>query len=128
MGCEPVACELLVEGWLAVTNFVAFYRPETGAVRGKHLITDNDVAVLIEAELKFGISNDDSMTVSIVCAFFVKRDGAVAKLCSVLCTLAREVFLQVINALFLGDVFVVVTDLCFCGRSIDRLRQFLGFL
>ena len=68
MGGEPVTGELLVEGWLAVANLVAFYRPETGAVRGQHLITDNDIAVLIETKLKFGVGNDDSMAVSIVCA------------------------------------------------------------
>ena len=29
MGSEPVTCKLFVEGWLSVSRFVAFYRPET---------------------------------------------------------------------------------------------------
>ena len=111
-----------------MANFVAFYRPETGAVRGEHFIANNDAAVLIQTKLKFGISNDDSVSVRIIRTFFVKSDGAVTKLCGILCALAREVFLQVVNALLVGDVFVVVTNFRLGGRSVDRLRQFLRFL
>ena len=43
-----------------MTCFVAFCRPETGTVRGQHLIAQNHVAILIQTELKFGICNDDT--------------------------------------------------------------------
>ena len=42
--------------------------------------------------------------------------------------LSREIFLEMINALLEGDILVVVTDLSFCGRGVDRLREFVGFL
>ena len=41
---------------------------------------------------------------------------------------AREVFLQVVNALLEGDVLVVVTDLSLGGWCVDRFRQLVGFL
>ena len=61
MGGEPVTGELLVEGWLAVANLVAFYRPETGAVRCEHLITDHHVSVFIQTKFEFGICDNDSL-------------------------------------------------------------------
>ena len=125
---EPVACKLLVEGRLAVTNFVAFYRPETGTVRSQHLVADDDVAVFVQTKLKLGICNDDAVAVCVVSAFLVECDGAVTQFFSILGTFAREVFLEVIDALLIGDVFVVITDLCLGGRGIDGLGKLLALL
>ena len=60
IGFEPVPGELFVEGRLAVTRFISFSRPETRAVRGKHLITKNNVSFFVQTEFKLGICNDDT--------------------------------------------------------------------
>ena len=56
---QPVSCELLVKGRLAVSRLISVGRPETGAVRRQHLVADHDIAVLVEAELEFGVGDDN---------------------------------------------------------------------
>ena len=58
---EPVAGKLLVEGWLSMTRLISLSRPESGAVRRQHLITENDIAILVQTKLKLGICNDDTL-------------------------------------------------------------------
>ena len=111
-----------------MTNFIAICRPETGAVRSQHLITDHDVAFLVKTELELGICNDDATAQGVVCTFLVECDGVITNLGSVLLTLAREIFLEVSNALLVRDILIMVTDLSLSGRREDRLRQFLGLL
>ena len=57
---QPVSCELLVEGRLALSCFITLQRPEAGAVRGEHFVTENDIAVFVESELKLGVRDDDT--------------------------------------------------------------------
>ena len=45
-----------------------------------------------------------------------------------LAALSREVFLEMVDALLEGNILIMVADLSLCGRSIDRLREFIGFL
>src|SRR5699024_7547670 len=120
-------CELLVKGRLSMSRLITVSRPETGAVRREHLITDHNVSVLIQTKFKFGVCNNDAAGQSVICALFIKSDGIVTKFCSVLFTFSREIFFQVGNALLIGNVFVVFTDLCFCGWCVDWLRQFVRF-
>ena len=44
---QPVTCKL-------------FYRPETGAVRCQHLITDNHITIFIKTKFEFGICDNDT--------------------------------------------------------------------
>ena len=71
MGSEPVAGELFVEGRLTMTRLVAFCRPEAGAVRCEHLVADHEIALVIETELEFCISNDDASGECIFCTFLI---------------------------------------------------------
>ena len=107
--------------------FITVCRPETGAVRCKHFITDDYVAFFIETKFKFCISNNDSFAQCVFCTFFIECDCAVTKFFCIFLTFAREIFFQMSNALFKGDVFIVITDFRFCRWSINRFRQFVGF-
>ena len=60
--------------------------------------------------------------------FFVQSDGVVAQLGSVLQTVAGELLFQHVDALLVGDVLVVVTDLCLGGGGVDGLGQLIGLL
>ena len=71
MSGQPIACKLLVEGRLGMSCLVALCRPETGAVRCQHLITKNDVAILIQTELKLGICDNDTFFPSAYSAHFL---------------------------------------------------------
>ena len=92
VGLEPVAGELLVEGRLAVPRLVLVSWPETGAVGCEHLIAEDEIAVLIQAELEFGIRNDDAAASRVIRTFLVKRDGIIAELGRVFFAFAREIF------------------------------------
>lgn len=59
---QPVTCKLFVERRLSMAWFISFCRPETGAVRCQHFITDYHITVFIQAEFKFGICNDNAFT------------------------------------------------------------------
>ena len=124
---QPVAGELLVKGRLSVSRLVSVCRPEAGAVRCEHLVAENDVSVFIEAELELCICDDDAAAQRVVRTFLVQGDGVVAELGSVFLAFAREIFLQVGNALLVGNVLVMIADLSLCGRSVDRFRELVGF-
>ena len=123
MSGQPIACKLLVEGRLGMSCLVALCRPETGAVRSQHLITKNDVAILIQTELKLGICDNDTFFQCVLRTFFVKCNRVFTQLICILLSLAREVFFQMIYALLIGDVFIMIANLCLSGRCVDRLRQ-----
>ena len=125
MSGQPIACKLLVEGRLGMSCLVALCRPETGAVRSQHLITKNDVAILIQTELKLGICDNDTFFQCVLRTFFVKCNRVFTQLICILFSLAREVFFQMIYALLIGDVFIMIANLCLSGRCVDRLRQFV---
>ena len=57
---QPVTCKLFVERRLSVSRFITFYRPETGAVRCQHLITDNHITIFIKTKFEFGICDNDT--------------------------------------------------------------------
>ena len=61
IGFQPVTGELLVERRLSVSRFISVGRPEAGAVRGQHLVADDDRSVLIQAEFELGIRDDDQI-------------------------------------------------------------------
>ena len=96
--------------------------PEAGAVGCEHLIAENHIAVLIQAELEFGIRNDDAAASRVIRTFLVKRDGIIAELGRVFFAFAREIFFQMGNALLIGNVFVMIPDLGLGRRGVDRLR------
>ena len=127
IGLQPVAGKLLVKGRLTVTRLITVCRPETGAVRSQHLIADGDVSILIQTKLKFGIGNDDTFAQCVLGAFFIKSNGIILQLLSILFSFARIVLFQMINALLIGNILIVISDLRFRGGSVDRLRQFVGF-
>ena len=119
---QPVAGKLFVEGWLAMARLISFCRPETGAVRCEHLVAQNDIAVFVQTEFELGICDNDTAAQGIIRAFFVKGDSVVAELGSVFLAFAREIFLQVGNALLVGNVLVMIADLSLCGREEDLRR------
>ena len=110
-----------------MSGFIAFRRPETGAVGCQHFIADHHVAILVQTELKLGIRNDDPLAQRVLCTFFVQGDGVVTKLFSKLLPSAREIFFQMRNALLKGNIFVVIADFRFGGGRVNRLRQLIGF-
>ena len=71
VGFQPVTGKLFVEGWLTVSWFVAFCRPEAGAVRSEHFITKNNVAFLVKTKFKFCIGNDNAAAEGIFSTFIV---------------------------------------------------------
>lgn len=128
VGLEPVANELLIEGRLAVARLVAFQRPEAGGIRGEHLVAQHHVAVLIQTKLKLGVGNDDAAGERIFSTLLIQGNGVVAQLGGVLLAVAGELLFQHLDALFVGDVLVVVADLGLGGGSVDRLGQLVGLL
>ena len=80
--------------------FVFIGRPETGTVRCEHFVSENYLAIVIKAKFKFCISYDYSAIKSMLCAFFIKRYGKIAKLPGIFFTLSRERLLKVIYAFF----------------------------
>lgn len=128
VGLEPVAHELLIEGRLAVARLVAFQRPEAGGIRGEHFVAQHHVAVLIQTKLKLGVGNDDAAGERIFSTLLIQGNGVVAQLGGVLLAVAGELLFQHLDALFVGDVLVVVADLGLGGGSVDRLGQLVGLL
>ena len=125
---QPVTCKLLVEGWLSMSWFITVCRPETGAVRCQHFITDYHISVFIQTELEFGVSNDDTFAQCVFCTFLIQEQSCCHEACSaIFLTFAREIFLQVIYALLEGNVLIVVTDLGLGGRGVDWFRKLVGF-
>ena len=124
---QPVTGKLFVERRLTMSCFISFCRPEPGTVRCKHLITDHHVSFCIQSKLELGICDDDSFTQCILCTFFIQRDGVVTKFFSQFLSSSREVFFQMSYALFKRNILIVITDLCFGRRGVNRLRQFIGF-
>ena len=110
-----------------MSRLIAVCGPEAGAVRCEHLIAKDDITVFIQSEFEFGICDNDAAAQCVIRAFFVKSDGVVAEFLCVLFYFSGEVFFQVSDALLIGNVFVMLADLCFCGWSVDGLRQFVGF-
>ena len=125
---EPVTNELLVVRRLGFAHFVAFQRPETGAVRCQHFVCQNDFAVLVQSELELGIGNDDAVFPCVVRALLVYGDGEIPNFGSVLFAVSRIISLQNFDALLVGDVLIVIADFSLGARSEDRLRQLLGLL
>ena len=103
-------------------------RPEPGGIRRQHLVTQNDLAVLVKPELELGVGDDDPAGQRVVRALLVERDRAVADLRSELLAAAREGLLEDLDALLVADILVVVTDLGLGGRRVDRLRQLVALV
>ena len=93
---QPVTGKLFVKRWLSMSGFITVSRPETGAVRSEHFVTDHQITIFIQAELKFSIGNDDSFAQCVFSTFFIKVNRIVTKLFSVFASLARKIFLKVI--------------------------------
>ena len=108
-----------------MTALVTVRRPETGTVGCEHLIAQYQIAVFIQTELEFCIGDDDPAAERVIGTFFIECQGSVAQRRGVLLTFAGEVFLQVNDTLLIGNVLVVVTDLRFGGRGVDRLGKFV---
>ena len=111
-----------------MTGLVAFYRPEAAGVGSQHLIGKNNLAVLIQAEFKRGIGNDDASGACVIGTLDIKGNGCVLDLLRIFLTVAGECLLKNFNALLVGDVLVVITDFCLGAGSLDRLRQLVAFL
>lgn len=111
-----------------MTGLVAFYRPEAAGVGSQHLIGKNNLAVLIQAEFKLGIGNDDASGACVIGTLDIKGNGCVLDLLRIFLTVAGECLLKNFNALLVGDVLVVITDFCLGAGSVDRLGQLVAFL
>ena len=61
VGQQPVADELLIKGGLTVAGLVALQRPEAGGIGGQPLVAEDDVALLIQTELKLGVGDDEDV-------------------------------------------------------------------
>ena len=79
---QPVTCLLVFYGWLAMSRFISFSRPETGAVRCEHLITDHHVSIFIQTKFKFGICDDDSLAKCVYRTYLIKCNSNITKFCS----------------------------------------------
>ena len=123
---QPVPGKLLVEGRLAVAGFVAVRRPEAGAVRRQHFVCQNNAAIFVQAEFKFCVCYDNAPFQSVLRTFFVQCDGIVPELCCILGAFSRVALFQIVNALVVGDVLVVVADLCFGGGGVCSRASVLG--
>ena len=100
MRFEPVTYELLIIGWLRFPRRISFQRPETRTVRRQNLITEDDLAMLIQAKLKFRISDDDATCPCIVRTFFVNGNRIIADFFRIFHSMAGERFLEYFCALF----------------------------
>lgn len=128
VGFQPVTGELFVKGRLAMSWLVAVYRPETGAVGSQYFIPQYHVAVLIQSELELGICDNDSFGQCIIRTFFINSDGIVTKLGRIFCALAGETLLQIFHTLLIGDILIMISDLCLGGRGIDGLGKLICLL
>ena len=128
IGLKPVADELLVERGLTVAGLIAFQGPEAAAVGSEHLVAEHYFAIFIKTELKLGVGNDDASGQSVVSAFLVKSDGAVADRLRIFLSAAGERLLQNLDASLEADVLVVVSDLSLGAGSVDGLRELVTFL
>ena len=111
-----------------MARLVALQRPEAGGIRGEHFVAQHHVAVLIQTKLKLGVGNDDAAGERIFSTLLIQGNGVVAQLGGVLLAVAGELLFQHLDALFVGDVLVVVADLGLGGGSVDRLGQLVGLL
>src|ERR1700689_5103564 len=61
LGVEIIAQRLLVEARLRPARRVGIRGPEPGAVGRHHLVDQDDVPILVAAELEFGVGDDDAL-------------------------------------------------------------------
>lgn len=54
-------------------------------------------------------------------------DRIITKLCSVLFSFTREIFLQMRNTLLIRNIFIMIANFRLSRWRIDRFRQFVGF-
>lgn len=120
---QPVAGKLLVERRLSVSGLISVGRPEPGTVRSQHLVADDKIPLLVQAELKLGVCDNDAAGQGVIRAFLIEGKRTVAKLRGIFFTLSRKILFQMSNALFIRNILVVVADLGFCRRRIDRLDR-----
>ena len=109
-----------------MTRLITICWPETGAVWCEHLVTKYNDTVLIKTEFKFCISNDETACQCVVRTFLIKSDGVIAKLLGILFAFSREVFFKMSNALLIGNILVVVTNLSFCRWCVDGFWKLIG--
>ena len=117
---EMLPIECIVRGYITGSGWASYQK--TGKVCG--------------IELPEGLKESDKLpepiytpsTKAEIGTFFIQSDGVVAKLLCILGSFSREVFFQMGDALLIRDIFVMIANLCLCGRSIDRLRKLVRFL
>ena len=83
-------------------------RPEAAGIGGQHFVHQGQRAVFIEAELEFGIADNDAARFGVGGRFAVKGDGFVAHL-------RGQLFADDVFAFGKADVFVVAADFGFGG-------------
>lgn len=108
-----------------MSGSVSFYRPEATGIRSQHFIGENDLAVLVQTELEFGVGNEDALRTGIIRALDIKCNGRIFDLLRVFLAVAGECLLQNVDALLVGNVLVVITDLCLRAGCVDRFREFI---
>ena len=111
-----------------MSGFVAFNRPEAGGVGCQHLICEYDVSFFIQSEFELGVCDDDASGEGIICTSVIECKCLVPEFFRILCAMTREFFFQYFHGLFIGDVFVMIAQVCFCGRCVDRFGKLLRFL
>src|SRR5450830_1122123 len=76
-GFQIVAHELLVERWWRDPDLVAVGWPETRRVGGQHLIHQVQYALVVEAEFKFGVGDDDAACRRVIGGSLIQLDADV---------------------------------------------------
>ena len=74
----PVAHVLLVEARLAAAGLVAVGRPVARGVRREHLVADDELAVVVEAELELRVGEDHAALARVLGGEAVELDRDVA--------------------------------------------------
>ena len=103
------------EGDIFVTNNTKVFRsiPEARAVWSKYFVTKHKLTVLIKTKLKLSISNDDSVSLSMLVALLVNCKSNLLNLCS-------QLFAKIILHILQCNVDVV-TFFGFCRRCYNWL-------
>ena len=111
-----------------MSGFISLDRPEAGGIRCQHLIAEDNLTVVIQTEFKLGIRDDDTAGPRVIRALRIQGDRCFFNAGSVFPAVPRELLLQNVNGALVGDVFIMVADFRFRGRSVDRFGKLIAFL
>ena len=108
-----------------MADLIALHRPEAGGIRSQHLICKYNIPILVQPELQLGIRDDDASGKRVIRASVIQGKGLVPQGLCVLRAVARELLLKNLHRALIGDILVVIADLGFGGRCVDRFGKLL---